>query len=219
MFLLRLSPIVPFCIINYVIAGSSLSFTNYLISLVGILPGTIAYVFIGTTLSNYLGFHDDGSNSNSNKKSANYIQLISLLVGILLTIAATFLLSYQARKELLKYRTRSEELDFISSPPVNQLLSLSSPLHTLNEENNNNLESSDLGRSISATAAAMVGGTTTTTLGSSSRYSRDDSIDSRSSGTRQSKGSKYSLPRSQKSSSYLTGENGVDPIEEYSVYM
>lgn len=206
MFLLRLSPIVPFCVINYVIAGSSLSFHDYTVSLIGILPGTVTYVFIGTTLSNYLGFHDDGSKNDSHKNTANYIQLISLLVGIVLTLLATILLSYQARKELLKYRTTVSD-DIISSPPVDELLS--TPMNPINE---NSIGINEMSRSVSGVAAAAA------TFGSNNR---EDSVDSRaSSSVRQSsRNSKYSLPRSQKSSSYLTGDGVVDPIEEYSVYM
>lgn len=210
MLLLRLSPIVPFCVVNYVIAGTSLSFHNYVTSLSGILPGTIAYVFIGTTLSNYLGFHDDGSENHSNKHTANYIQLVSLLVGIILTLIATILLSHQARKELLKYRTKSDDSDFISSPPVDELLS--SPMHPFHDNVNG---VSEMSTSISTAAAAATLGTS-----GSNQNLREDSIESRSSSARQSsRNSKYSLPRSQKSSNYLGGDGGVDPIEEYSVYM
>lgn len=214
MLLLRLSPIVPFCVINYVIAGTSLSFHDYTVSLIGILPGTITYVFIGTTLSNYLGFHDDGSKNNndndSQKNTANYIQLISLLIGIILTILATILLSYQARKELLKYRTNMSDEDFISSPPVDELLS--SPMNPINE-NMSGINELSTNISFSSPPSAVVS--------SNNYHNREDSIDSRtsSSARQSSRTSKYSLPRSQKSSSYLGGENVVDPIEEYSVYM
>lgn len=218
MLLLRLSPIVPFCVVNYVIAGTSLSFHDYVTSLSGILPGTVTYVFIGTTLSNYLGFHDDGSKNHSQEHTANYIQLISLLVGIVLTFIATILLSYQARKELLKYRTTSEDSDFISSPPVNELLS--SPMHPNNDLNSTSSEMSELSQSIGASSATGAPYHSSTNNNNNNGNHREDSVDSRSSSARQSsRNSKYSLPRSQKSSTFLTGEGGVDPIEEYSVYM
>lgn len=117
MLLLRLSPIVPFCVINYLIAGTSLSLRDYVTSLFGILPGTVAYVFIGTTLSNYLGFQDDNHHDDkaNNEKTTKWIQLVSLLIGIILTLVATILLSYHARKELLKYQTRSQESEDVVS--------------------------------------------------------------------------------------------------------
>jgi uncharacterized membrane protein YdjX (TVP38/TMEM64 family) len=181
MLLLRLSPIVPFCVINYLIAGTSLSFRDYATSLFGILPGTVAYVFIGTTLSNYLGFHDDnhdeGGGGGSHKKTTKWIQLVSLIVGILLTLLATVILSYHARQELLKYQTQSQESeqDVVSYSP-----DLLSPFHG---------------------------------EGGTAPGFREDSMDSRASGSQRSS-SKHSNARSTKSS-YVGGET----IEEYSVYM
>jgi hypothetical protein len=119
MLLLRLSPIVPFCVINYLMAGTSLSLRDYVISLFGILPGTVAYVFIGTTLGNYLGFKDDNHHDSSHEQTTKWIQLISLLIGVILTLLATILLSYHARKELQKYRDNGgdSEQDVVSYSP------------------------------------------------------------------------------------------------------
>lgn len=99
-------------------AGTSLSLRDYVISLLGILPGTVAYVFIGTTLGNYLGFKDDNHHS-SHEKTTKWIQLISLLIGVILTILATILLSHHARKELQKYRDNDDESeqDVVSYSP------------------------------------------------------------------------------------------------------
>lgn len=99
-------------------AGTSLSLRDYVISLLGILPGTVAYVFIGTTLGNYLGFKDDNHHS-SHEKTTKWIQLISLLIGVILTLLATILLSHHARKELQKYRDNDDESeqDVVSYSP------------------------------------------------------------------------------------------------------
>lgn len=117
MLLLRLSPIIPFCVINYLIAGTSLSLRDYTTSLFGILPGTIAYVFIGTTLSNYLGFQDDNHHDDkaNHQTTTKWIQLVSLLIGIILTLLATILLSYHARQELLKYQSQNRDLEDVVS--------------------------------------------------------------------------------------------------------
>jgi hypothetical protein len=133
MLLLRLSPIVPFCVINYLMAGTSLTFRDYVTSLFGILPGTVAYVFIGTTLSNYLGFGDDNHDGGgAHKSTTKWIELFSLVVGIILTLLATVILSYHARQELLKYQTRSQdsEQDVVSySPDL-------SPFHGIQSDSN-----------------------------------------------------------------------------------
>jgi uncharacterized membrane protein YdjX (TVP38/TMEM64 family) len=41
MVLLRLSPIIPFNVVNYLAGVSAISLANYCMALVGILPGTI----------------------------------------------------------------------------------------------------------------------------------------------------------------------------------
>eukprot|EP00577_Skeletonema_sp_RCC1716_P032417 CAMPEP_0113427700 /NCGR_PEP_ID=MMETSP0013_2-20120614/31451_1 /TAXON_ID=2843 ORGANISM="Skeletonema costatum, Strain 1716" /NCGR_SAMPLE_ID=MMETSP0013_2 /ASSEMBLY_ACC=CAM_ASM_000158 /LENGTH=247 /DNA_ID=CAMNT_0000316163 /DNA_START=131 /DNA_END=871 /DNA_ORIENTATION=+ /assembly_acc=CAM_ASM_000158 len=47
--LLRLSPIVPFNAINYIAGVTGISLKDYVIALIGILPGTILYCFIGAS--------------------------------------------------------------------------------------------------------------------------------------------------------------------------
>lgn len=48
--LLRMCPLVPFTYFNYVMGITSVSFFDYSIGSMAILPGTIVYVFIGTTI-------------------------------------------------------------------------------------------------------------------------------------------------------------------------
>lgn len=48
--LLRLCPLVPFNAFNYLMGVTGVSFINYAIGGVGMIPGTVVYVFIGTTL-------------------------------------------------------------------------------------------------------------------------------------------------------------------------
>ena len=47
MFLLRLSPVFPFSFMNYAIGITRISFRDYLLASVGMLPGTILYVYYG----------------------------------------------------------------------------------------------------------------------------------------------------------------------------
>ena len=48
--LLRLSPVVPFGALNYALAGTSISLRNYVVALIGMLPATVAYVYLGATI-------------------------------------------------------------------------------------------------------------------------------------------------------------------------
>lgn len=50
--LLRLCPLIPFTLLNYVFGLTSVSIKNYLFGGIGMIPGTVAYVYLGTTISN-----------------------------------------------------------------------------------------------------------------------------------------------------------------------
>ena len=49
--LLHMSPVVPFSILNFVVGVTSMRFRDFVLSMVGVLPGTIVYIMIGTTIS------------------------------------------------------------------------------------------------------------------------------------------------------------------------
>ena len=48
--LLRLCPLVPFNAFNYLMGVTGVSFFNYAVGGVGMIPATVVYVFAGTTL-------------------------------------------------------------------------------------------------------------------------------------------------------------------------
>ena len=92
--LLRLSPVVPFSPLNYVLGLTSVSFRDYALATTwGIVPGTLAFVFIGSTVSS-VGDPGDGSGGSGGAKVAVYI------VGALATLAAVVLISRYAKKAL-----------------------------------------------------------------------------------------------------------------------
>ena len=51
MVLLRLSPLIPYTALDYMSGLTSISFWSYALALVAILPGTIAFCFLGATAS------------------------------------------------------------------------------------------------------------------------------------------------------------------------
>lgn len=48
--LMRLCPLVPFNYFNYVMGITAVSFFDYAVGGLGMLPGTLVYVFVGTTI-------------------------------------------------------------------------------------------------------------------------------------------------------------------------
>jgi hypothetical protein len=130
MMLLRLSPIVPFNAINYVMAGTKISFRDYVFSLIGILPGTATYVFIGATAGSMIGFSDDDNDDDSkHSDDSEIIQTVALCIGIILALVATFFLSFHARKRFMAIVAEAggaQEVDIVSSSPSRELMS---PIH------------------------------------------------------------------------------------------
>ena len=50
-FLLRLCPLVPFNAFNYLMGVTGVKATDFAIGSLGMIPGTLVYVFLGTTIS------------------------------------------------------------------------------------------------------------------------------------------------------------------------
>lgn len=94
MALLRLSPIIPFNAINYIGGVTAISFRSYCLSLIAILPGTTLYVFLGASA----GSLADSAGSGSSSK----ITIVVIVVGAVFGVAAIFVTSYYAKKELNK---------------------------------------------------------------------------------------------------------------------
>jgi uncharacterized membrane protein YdjX (TVP38/TMEM64 family) len=92
MVLLRLSPVIPFNVINYAAGVTGITFWEYTISLLALLPGTVLYVFLGASA----GSLADSGNSGESSTVTTIVIVISVVLGIL----AIGLTSYYAKKEL-----------------------------------------------------------------------------------------------------------------------
>ena len=100
--LLRLSPIVPFTLLNYIMGLTSVGLHEYVVgTVVGIVPGTAAFVFIGTTLQSIGG--GEVSEEDEEDSTAAKVKLAVLIVGALATIVAVVVVSKFARHELQKH--------------------------------------------------------------------------------------------------------------------
>lgn len=81
---------------------TGVKFRDYAIGCVGFTPGTVAYVFIGTTASSLLGDDDEASGEAEDDSSSSKVQLIVLIVGGVATVIAVVLISIYAKRALNK---------------------------------------------------------------------------------------------------------------------
>jgi len=100
MSLLRLSPIIPFNALNYIGGVTSISFRDNALAMFFVLPGSILYVFLGSSAGSLA---DSGSSDDD--PTATIITIVFGLVFGILGIAAT---SYYAKKELNKVIERNQ---------------------------------------------------------------------------------------------------------------
>jgi len=101
MLLLRLSPLFPFNFLNYTLGLTSLKLGDYVLaSLVGMLPGTILFVYLGSLVTS-------ASALATGHGGAGWAGSALYWVGLAATVAVTLLLTRLARRELS--RTFGEE--------------------------------------------------------------------------------------------------------------
>ncbi|PNW27170.1 UNVERIFIED_CONTAM: hypothetical protein BEN50_21400 [Euhalothece sp. KZN 001] len=92
--LTRLSPIFPFNLLNYAYGLTKVTFRDYVVGTLGILPGTIMFVYVGSLAKNLatLGSEEVATPSG--------IQWALRIIGFLATVAVTVYVTKIARKAL-----------------------------------------------------------------------------------------------------------------------
>ncbi|MBD2664767.1 hypothetical protein B6N60_04031 [Richelia sinica FACHB-800] len=92
--LTRLSPIFPFNLLNYAFGITGVSFSDYVIGSIGMIPGTIMYVYIGS-LATSLAMLDTATPSGNSS-----IQLAMKIFGFVATVLVTIYITKLAKKAL-----------------------------------------------------------------------------------------------------------------------
>jgi uncharacterized membrane protein YdjX (TVP38/TMEM64 family) len=93
-FLLRLSPIFPFNLLNYGLGLTRVRFVDYLVACLGMLPGTFLYVYYGKLLGTVAAV----AGGAEVERGAEYWLFLGL--GVAATIAATAVITRRARQAL-----------------------------------------------------------------------------------------------------------------------
>ncbi len=94
--LTRLSPMLPFNLLNYAYGVTNVSLKHYLMGSLGMVPGTIMYVYLGALVGDVaaLGSQPDLS------PQAQILQGMLHSLGLVATAAATLIISRRARHTL-----------------------------------------------------------------------------------------------------------------------
>lgn len=93
-FLLRLSPVFPFNVLNYGLGLTKVRFADYVAASVGMLPGTLLYVYYGKLAGDVAAL----AGGAAPEKGAGYYTV--LILGLVATIVVTTLVTRTARRAL-----------------------------------------------------------------------------------------------------------------------
>ncbi len=96
-FLTRLSPLFPFNLLNYAFGITQVSLKDYVLGSVGMIPGTILYVYIGSLIGSVAQIGMKGATLDSQTQK---LQWIAKIIGFIATIAVTVYITRIAKKAL-----------------------------------------------------------------------------------------------------------------------
>ena len=92
-FLLRLSPVLPFNLLNYALGVTRVRLLDFVVACAGMLPGTVLYVYYGKLAGDVAGAVGGGA-----PRGAGYYAVLAL--GLAATIAVTVVVTRLARRAL-----------------------------------------------------------------------------------------------------------------------
>lgn len=93
--LTRLSPVFPFNLLNYGLGITQVSLKDYILGFLGMIPGTVMYVYIGSLAGSLATIGTQQTSPESQR-----IQWIIRIVGFIATVAVTLYVTRVARKAL-----------------------------------------------------------------------------------------------------------------------
>jgi uncharacterized membrane protein YdjX (TVP38/TMEM64 family) len=93
-FLLRLSPAIPFVLLNYLLGLTRVRFRDYVVASVGMLPGTLLYVYTGKVAG------DVAAATAGRAPARGTAYYVVLALGLAATAVVTVLVTRTARRAL-----------------------------------------------------------------------------------------------------------------------
>jgi uncharacterized membrane protein YdjX (TVP38/TMEM64 family) len=98
--LLRLSPVVPYNLLNYALGASRIRYRDFVAGSFGMLPGTVLYTYYGKVIGDVTAL----AAGTAPPRGAEYYGLLA--VGLAATIAATLLITRAAKRRLAQWTDR-----------------------------------------------------------------------------------------------------------------
>lgn len=92
--LTRLSPVFPFNLLNYAFGVTGVTLKDYALGSIGMIPGTIMYVYIGSLAG------DVAKIGTANQPTDSTLQWVINIIGLVATIAVTIFVTRIATKAL-----------------------------------------------------------------------------------------------------------------------
>lgn len=104
-FLLRLSPVFPFTLLNYALGLTGVRFRDYLLASAGMLPGSLLYVYYGKVAGEVAAL---AAGRTGERGLADYALLA---LGLAATVAVTILITRRAKQALDRATADAPEED------------------------------------------------------------------------------------------------------------
>lgn len=98
MFLLRLSPLVPYNILNYALALSGVRYADFVVALLGMIPAILMYTYYGKVVGDVAAL----AAGVSPPRGPEYYAL--LVVGLIAIIVSTTMITRAARRAIERQR-------------------------------------------------------------------------------------------------------------------
>jgi uncharacterized membrane protein YdjX (TVP38/TMEM64 family) len=97
MLLLRLSPLVPYSILNYALALSGVRYADFLVALLGMIPAIVLYTYYGKVVGDVAAL----AAGVSPPRGLEYYVLLA--VGLVTVVVSTTMITRAARREMERH--------------------------------------------------------------------------------------------------------------------
>ena len=111
MILLRLSPIIPFNAINYILGVTSVKLRDYALACFAMLPGTVLYTFLGSSAGSIVESASSGGGNTT-------LTIVIVVIGVVFGVVSIGVTTYYAKRELNKIIDNEDAIEDTEETPA-----------------------------------------------------------------------------------------------------